>query len=135
MGMRTAVKICCVALVFATLVNAKSFDKHALVIGIADYKTFPADQKLKYADRDAKRFSDFIKTTEGGGFKEGNIHVLINASATRLNIFKEINVLSKLVDSGDLVYIFFAGHGVLDETEAAFFMPVDAVLTDPNALG
>ena len=47
MDVRTAAKICFAVLGFATLVNAESFDKHALIIGIADYKTFPADQRLK----------------------------------------------------------------------------------------
>jgi len=116
-------------LVLANLSFAQD-QRYALVIGITGYPHFPQSKRLKFADDDAKLFYDFIMTKEGGSFPSVNIRRLYNHEAKRENIIKEINWLRKRVEFEDLVYIFFAGHGWVDNnTGLAYFMPYDA---DPN---
>jgi hypothetical protein len=116
-------------------VLAQSPQKFALVIGIKGYPNFPPDEKLEYADNDAGRFAEFIKTSEGGNFPRTNVHVLINEGAKRGDILREINWLRRVVDNDDLVYIFFAGHGIVDDLDHAYLMPYDADKAAPNDRG
>ncbi len=109
--------------------------KYALVIGITGYPHFKDSQKLRYADDDAKLFYDFIQTEEGGKFPAHNIRLLLDSNATREHIFDEITWLHNRVEFEDIVYIFFSGHGVLNELALAYFMPYMADPERPEILG
>jgi hypothetical protein len=126
---------CLLSLFFANLCFAQD-QKYALVIGITGYPHFPQSERLKFADNDAKLFYDFIMTKEGGNFPPVNIRCLYNHNATRENIIKEIRWLRQRVEFEDLVYVFFAGHGCVDDnTGLAYFMPYDANPNYPDDKG
>lgn len=82
----------------------------AVIVGVSEYGN-PAIKNLAYADRDAKSFAEFIKTSAGGGFEEDRVKVLLNKEATLQNVKTALfNFLRQTVDK-DLVVIYFAGHG------------------------
>ena len=110
--------------------------EYALVMGIKGYPQFDMNSRLQFADEDAKQFAEFIQSKEGGGFPKDNVHILLNEKATRANISLEILKLSQKVHGDDLFYLFFAGHGINDETtNIAYLMPYDGNPADPEGAG
>jgi hypothetical protein len=82
----------------------------AVVVGVSEYGN-PAIKNLAYADRDARAFAEFLKTSAGGGFEEERVKILLNKEATLQNVKQALfNFLRQTVDK-DLVVIYFAGHG------------------------
>src|SRR5436190_19066472 len=94
----------------------------AVVIGISEYKNLPEDQWLKFAHEDARSFADHLKSRYVGVPPE-NVKFLLNQDATSENIKDALGSwLPDRVGAGDTVYIYFAGHGVVDKTDAAYFV-------------
>jgi len=95
---------------------------YALVIGINNYQHF---EKLRTPVNDAKALAKLLH--DQYGFKEPKL--LLNGSATRKDVFDAlIEYQSKLPPDSNLV-IFYAGHGYHDpDTDAAYWLPVDAQL-------
>ncbi len=98
-------------------------DNYGLIIGIKGYPEYKEGQKLQFADHDAEAFRDFITSPEGGSFK---VKLLTNANATRTKIMSEIKEFGRQVKSQDRFFIFYSGHGEVDENGDAYFMPFDA---------
>jgi len=110
----------------------------AVIIGVSSYKY--GDQKLednridnlKYAADDAQVIYEFLKTPEGGGFRDqsegGHLILLKDEQATKTNIENELGKL-KQSKPNDFFVIFFAGHGIfIPEIKSAHFLPYDADL-------
>jgi hypothetical protein len=101
----------------------------AVVIGISDYRD-PNIQNLKYADRDAKAFYDFLRSDLAGmgGFAPENIQILLNEDATYQNMRVALFDFLKNATEDDVVYIYFAGHGAPDpdRLENLYLLPYDA---------
>lgn len=99
--------------------------KRALIIGISDY--ISPNLKLNYADNDAFMFKDYLSQIEK--VSEENLCFLANEEATGMRISQELkNIYSKAV-SGDVVYIYFAGHGdVIDDfgDKVGYLLAADA---------
>ena len=108
--------------------------KLALVIGIAGYPGFPEGEKLKYAGKDAEAFAAFIESEQGGTFAPGNVHLVTNGDAKRVRLYKEFTWLYQNAGPDDLVYVFFAGHGV-DYQNVLYFLPYDASKDNPDDNG
>lgn len=90
--------------------EAKNIQRYAVVVGISDYKD-PKIPDLKYADKDAQAFYDFITSPEGGDFNKENVLLLKNEQATLRNIKLALtNFLKNAIDT-DYVVIFMACHG------------------------
>lgn len=90
--------------------DAANIHRYAVIIGISKFKDtrIPA---LKYADRDAQSFYDFLVSPTGGSFDPGNILLLKNEAATLKDVKDGLtNFLKKAVDE-DFVIIYFASHG------------------------
>ena len=109
--------------VFLPSVHAGLYQhSYALVIGIDDY---PADNwgSLNYAVKDAKGIAEFLKQQ---GF---TVKLLLNEKATRTKIIQAMqNDLSRKVQRGDRVLVFFAGHGyteVLGGVDFGYLVPYD----------
>lgn len=84
--------------------------RYAVIIGISKFKDtkIPA---LKYADRDAQSFYDYITSPTGGSFNPGDVLLLKNEDATLKNIKDAItNFLKKAVEE-DFVVVYIASHG------------------------
>jgi uncharacterized caspase-like protein len=108
--------------------------KWALVVGIAGYPEFPEGERLAYAGRDASEFAAFIETPEGGAFVPQNVHLITNSNAVRRRLFDEFEWLYNSVGPNDLVYVFFAGHGI-EHRGVSYFLPFDASKERPEILG
>jgi len=85
----------------------------AIVVGIANYHD-PDIPKLKYANRDAEAFADFLKSRAGGTVPEENIVLLVDSAATSGAVYNAIDELRNNVKPGDLVYFYFSGHGDIE---------------------
>lgn len=98
--------------------------------GISNYRSSTLPQ-LSYAAKDAK---DFVKTICSSDLSmyERVVEpiVLTDASATKANIEKKLDELSKHARQDDVVMLFFSGHGVPDGDDT-YFMSVDANGDDP----
>ena len=116
--------------------------KYALVIGVSDYQYFEDEPggDLPGAANDARAFTDVLIGRLG--VPESNIHMVLDLDATRARIQHEMTEwLPSVLRPGDLVWIFFAGHGSqtwdvtgdeadgLDETVC----PTDVSPDRPNA--
>jgi WD40 repeat protein len=89
-------------------------NKYAIVIGISKYKNLNSNsnnkiKNLKYADKDAKNFSDFLKDDKYSG-GNWNIKLLVNENATINNIDMTISETLNKANENDLIFIFFSGH-------------------------
>ena len=92
----------------------------AVVIGISDYKYDTRWDKakgipdLRFADRDARAFAEFLLSPQGGAFPPDHVLLLTDRKATVNEVRNAIGgFLAKSLED-DLVIIFFAGHGVPD---------------------
>jgi uncharacterized caspase-like protein/lipoprotein NlpI len=107
-------------------------NKWAIIIGISSYKYLPTAIHLKYAHRDAELFYDFITSPQGGGFSDNHIQLLLNHQATKMNIETALgDFLVRQTSPEDIVYIYFAGHGYVDENQRPYLIAYD---TEPDKL-
>jgi len=81
---------------------------YAVIIGISNYQNV---EKLKFADKDASAFADYLKSEAGGLVDTSNIKLLLNENATTGKIDAAFGWLADHVNAGDLAIIYFAGHG------------------------
>ncbi|MGH7428627.1 MAG: caspase family protein, partial [Candidatus Methylomirabilaceae bacterium] len=85
----------------------------AVVIGISQYKHI---RSLKYADKDALAFYDYLVTNIG--VPKDQITLLTNSQATLVNLKRILGTeLKRKAGQKDTVIIFYAGHGA-PETDA-----------------
>ncbi len=102
------------------VLNASAQQQRALVIGIDRYQP-PAAMKVTSASgrtewpnlegckNDAQSVKNEIVLR--WGFNNEHIHELYDTNATRKNILFEMNRLLKESKTGDIVFIYYAGHG------------------------
>jgi tetratricopeptide (TPR) repeat protein len=87
---------------------------YAIVIGISQYKEVTS---LKYSDRDAKTFAQYLTSKSGMGLDSSHVYVFLNEKATLYNIGNTLSeIMTKQFKKGDQVIFFFAGHGDYDAT-------------------
>lgn len=101
----------------------QSGNNYLLAIGINDYLEFP---KLSNARGDSEKIvqvlTDFYQFKPG----QGNITTLYDKDATEDNIDDALNQLSKNIQPGDNLIIYYSGHGYIDpETKLGYWIPVD----------
>lgn len=91
----------------------------AVVIGVSSYKNLQPDEQLRFAHRDAEQLAAFLRSPEGGGFPNSQLKVLINQDATIAAIRTALGSwLARSAEKEDVIYIFFAGHGVVEDNDA-----------------
>ena len=109
---------------------------YAIITGVSSY---PGINPLKYADKDALFFRDFLQTPGGGNAKPENILCLINenAKAADFNVKAYSWLQTKGLKKGDRLYLYFSGHGDAMNEEMYFFLPYDCEpgKDDHNYLG
>jgi hypothetical protein len=114
--------------------NAASGPQHwAVVVGVSEYKN-PGIPSLKYGDKDAESFANFLRRPEGGGYDSDHLLLLTNKDATLTNLKSAlITFLNQAIDM-DLVIIYFAGHGAPEPAKPSnmYLLTYDS---DPNSLG
>jgi len=82
----------------------------AVVIGISDYQD-PAIPDLRFADRDAEAFANFLRSPAGGGLDGDHLKVLTNQQATMGKVAAALDWLLDVCREGDRAIIYFSGHG------------------------
>ena len=104
----------------------------AVVIGVSKYKNVPPHSQLQFAHRDAEEFARFLRSPQGGALSPGHLRLLTDESATVGGIRATLHHwLPQASQPGDIVYLFFAGHGVVGEQGKGYFVAHDS---DPQNL-
>ncbi|OQY58023.1 MAG: hypothetical protein B6245_14020 [Desulfobacteraceae bacterium 4572_88] len=85
-----------------------SSEKHALLIGISDYKE-SGFKNLQGTKNDAKLINNVLIARFG--FKPENITTLLDEEATHTGIKAAFRKLSDTIAPGSFVYIHYSGHG------------------------
>ena len=83
--------------------------KYALLIGINDYSE-SGFESLRGSVNDTRLIKDLL-TMPRFGFESGNISVLLNKEATHSKILGAFEDLRGKIQSGDMIYIHYSGHG------------------------
>ncbi|MBD0400919.1 caspase family protein [Flammeovirga sp. EKP202] len=97
----------------------------ALIVGVSEYANYPKQSQLRYADNDAMAFAEFLK--QHTSIEEENIHLLTNDQAFSLNVKNKLRQIFSTAEKDDLVIIYFAGHGDVDNDGEAYLITNDAV--------
>lgn len=108
-------------------------ERYAFVIGISEYED-DRIADLGYAAADARAFYDYAVDPDGGGFSRDLARDLIGEEASLKNIWNQVGWLLGKVSEGDVIVIYFAGHGGQGEDHNAdeddgkdeYLIPVDA---------
>ncbi len=104
----------------------------ALVVGISDHHYLPPPAQLHFAHRDAEEFAAFLRSAPGGALPSDHIRLLSNERATLAAIRAALHTwLVESAGPDDIVYLFFAGHGVVAESDEAYLVAHDS---DPQNL-
>ena len=109
-------------------------ERWAVVVGISKYehndKGIP---NLDSAANDARIFADFLKSPEGGGFKNENVLVLTDAQATSAALRRALFTFLKKAIEEDFVIFFYSGQGTPEPgiPENYYLLTYDA---DPDDL-
>ncbi|MBK8566587.1 MAG: tetratricopeptide repeat protein [Saprospiraceae bacterium] len=92
----------------STIANPQS--TRAVVVGISNYqdKDIP---DLRFADRDAEAFANYLRSPAGGSLDGDHLKVLTNQQATAGRIAEALDGLIEQAKEGDQVIIYFSGHG------------------------
>lgn len=99
-------------------VNPTPFGKiRAVVVGISHYKNLP--NPLQYADADALMVGNYFRSLP----QTDSLILLLNEEATATRFKASIDGIVKKSKEGDAVYIYFAGHGnVQQDIEEGFLL-------------
>jgi tetratricopeptide (TPR) repeat protein/uncharacterized caspase-like protein len=104
--------------------NAVKGESYAIIFGVSNY---PGLTPLKYADKDATLFRDFLETSAGGNVKPENIFFRINEEAKGATF--EVDACAwvnrKKLKEGDRLYVYFSGHGDAINEDNYFLLPYD----------
>jgi Flp pilus assembly protein TadD len=104
----------------------------AVVVGISAYQNLPPGAQLQFAHRDGQDFAAFLRGRVGGALPPEHIRFLSNEQATLAQIRAALHTwLPASAGPQDIVYFFFAGHGVVDDQEQGYFVAHDS---DPQNL-
>ena len=92
--------------------------KYAVIVGVSRYEhAAEGIPDLRFADRDAAAFRDFLTSAAGGSFSSDNLVFLVNEAATSQNVRTALFTFLTRAQPDDLVVIFFASHGAPDPND------------------
>ena len=114
-----------------TITKGKTY---AVVIGISDYGNGGIPH-LKYADRDASAFAEYLSSPAGGQVPRDQIRLLLNEDASLLNVDQALKWLVQKCNAGDLAYFYFSGHGDVENSTiypAGFLLCYNAPVNNYN---
>ncbi|MBK9108769.1 MAG: tetratricopeptide repeat protein [Saprospiraceae bacterium] len=101
---------------------------YAVVIGISDYQD-PGIPDLRFADKDAEAFANFLRSSAGGKLDNDHLKLLINSEATMAQFANALDWLWEVCKEGDQAIIYFSGHGDVEKkslTQPGFLLCWDA---------
>jgi uncharacterized caspase-like protein/tetratricopeptide (TPR) repeat protein len=118
----------------------------AVVIGISRYQYGDQDldgnriSNLKHASDDAEAMRDFLRSPEGGGFRNDHIYFLQDENATKSNVIQALDKLRQ-AKPNDFFVIYIAAHGAVlpvfdartkTNRDIPYFILYDTDLRDPE---
>ena len=104
---------------------------YALMIGISKYQKLPQDLWLKFADADAKTFTQHLASQRGGGLPADQMITLTDEGATTAAVRNAFQTfLRNRAGKKDTVFILIAAHGTVD-TKGSYILTYDS---DPQDL-
>ena len=87
-----------------------------LIIGINNYND-PTLRPLNYAENDARALAQWLVNNRGGNWNPPNVQLVLGKQAnSKLVETLIIQSCLSIADQDDLVFIYFAGHTLLDKT-------------------
>jgi tetratricopeptide (TPR) repeat protein len=101
---------------------------YAVVVGISDYQD-PGIPDLRFADKDAEAFANYLRSNAGGNLDGDHLKVLINQQATMAQFANALDWLWEVCKEGDQVIIYFSGHGDVEKkslTQPGYLLCWDA---------
>ena len=108
--------------------------KNVYLVTIGTSKYNDANYNLNYAAKDAKDIRDFFTTNERGIFGSVQSKNLLDEEVTVENVLA-LKAFVSQAKIDDIVIVFIAGHGVLDDNFDYFFATHSMVFNDPKAKG
>ncbi len=112
----------------AQVINLDESTTRAVVVGISDYQSLQIPD-LRFADRDAEAFAEWLQSKAGGSLPKEQIQALLNGQATFGNIVSALEWLIDASGEGDVAIIYFSGHGDVESkkrSEPGFLLPFDS---------
>ena len=89
--------------------------RYAVIVGVSHYRhAAEGIPELRFADRDATAFRDFLASSAGGGFTPENTVLLLNDAATSEKVRSALFTFLTRAQPDDLVVLFFSCHGAPD---------------------
>src|SRR5579872_3669576 len=93
-----------------------------LIIGINSYAD-AAFQPLQYAETDARAIAQWLVNTKGGNWSPADVQHIQGTLATCELVETLITQMCvNIAGPGDIVFIYFAGHAFLDETNGEGYL-------------
>lgn len=92
---------------------------HIFAVGVSDYQANDLE-RLSYAAKDARDFVKTISSSDLSMYSACRSVVMTDREATAVNIKRSLNNLSSSVPQGDVVFVYFSGHGIKENGEAYF---------------
>lgn len=102
---------------------------YVLAVGVGKYRD--PGFNLAYPAKDARDFVEAVSLQKGALYREVVTKVLTDEGATKDDVLDGLDWIRKQTTSRDVAMVFFAGHGVNDDTGSYFFLPHNA---DPEKL-
>ncbi|MDQ8186864.1 caspase family protein [Pelagicoccus sp. SDUM812002] len=100
---------------------------HTLIVGANQYQN--PKYNLNYAAADAEAFSKALQAKAANIFTRIDTHLLLDSDATRSNILATFKEIAATAAPRDVFIFYYAGHGVVDETENKQFYLAPANVT------
>ena len=101
---------------------------HILSVGVSNYQSKDLEV-LSYAAKDAQDFINAVANADVEMYSSLSSQLLVNDKATRNEVMRSLRALVANVDQGDVVMLYFSGHGIKDGEEA-FYMTYDSSAED-----
>ncbi|MBK9720088.1 MAG: tetratricopeptide repeat protein [Saprospiraceae bacterium] len=108
--------------------GADRSEVYAVVVGISDYQD-PGIPDLRFADKDAEAFANYLSSDAGGKLDVDHLKVLLNEKATVAQFAIALDWLMEVVKENDQVIIYFSGHGDVEKktiTQPGYLLCWDA---------
>jgi WD40 repeat protein len=99
---------------------------YILAVGVSKYED--PELRLGFAAKDAKDFSTSMTGQKKKLYSDVSVTLLTDEKATKDNILDGLDWIQSETTSRDIAMIFFAGHGMNDNTGNLYYLPVDANL-------
>ena len=94
-------------------------ETYGLVVGISDYQDEDIPD-LRFADKDAIAFANYLKSEAGGSLDNDHLKVLLNSDASQAQFAGALDWLWEVVGENDKVFIYFSGHGDVEKKSLTY---------------